>query len=126
MFSSSNICFFLCRAAIYKPVITSFPNQTVFTSNSSVLHCNVLANPKARISWMKNGKSADITVVKATDCEALLHGHYQLESNKSILVICKAVHNDDSANYTCTAENKLGSVSQVAFLNVLGMDHLLC
>ena len=121
------ITFACLFAEIFKPKIISLSNQTSFKGNfSTVLFCNVSANPEASISWMKDDRSLTITQMPTVDCgRSLVAGYYQTKSNKYALVICHPSHKANSGRYRCTAKNRLGSESRDTYLNVLGMYLIL-
>ena len=113
-------------AELQAPEISSFPNQTVFRGNLSViLYCNVSANPVASVTWTKDGQSVTIIPVQTAvtvDCQSRVNGYYRAERGPNTLVICEPNDSANSGRFTCTARNGLGTSSQDAYVNVQGMS----
>ncbi|CAH0562169.1 unnamed protein product [Brassicogethes aeneus] len=86
------------------PEITEAPRDTDAVDNQYVnMTCKVLGAPKPNVKWIHNGKE-------------LTGGKYVIMENGDLFI--KKVQFDDSGNYTCFAENKLGNTSANAKLTI--------
>lgn len=72
------------------------------------MHCHPYGNPLPEIYWFKNGfplRFYDDTMVSSDFGE---------------IIISKSAKEEQSANYTCVARNKVGEASVVYLVDVLG------
>lgn len=88
--------------------------RDVTHNESPSVQCRFLSNPKTSILWYKDGA---LITDKQYDT-TLLHTNVSLTLTQSTLTFIKAGRND-RANYTCKAENLLGTAEQWRYLNVL-------
>lgn len=91
----------------------SLEHMEVTTGDAVCLRCQVAGTPDIKVSWFK----ADGKVRSSPTCK--------LEYTKGVacLKLSKATK-ADVGEYTCKAENKIGSASSTCRINVLG-DHTL-
>ena len=91
---------------ISAPVITSPPVLLAINeTQNALLHCDVKANPTAKVTWLKMNSSLPI-------------GRY-LQGSENELVI-RNVQLKDAGTFVCTARNILGSVKVLSKIQVQG------
>lgn len=107
---------FFLNDIIGKPQAETKLGETrdVTHNESPSVQCRFLSNPKTSILWYKDGA---LITDKQYDT-TLLHTNVSLTLTQSTLTFIKAGRND-RANYTCKAENLLGTAEQWRYLNVL-------
>ena len=62
--------------------------------------------------------SAILYVVFSDDVELVENGHYQILTSGDLLIA--GVQSDDEGKYTCLRANEAGTVSESAWLTILG------
>lgn len=91
---------------ISAPVITSPPVSLVVNeTEKAVLHCDVKANPKAKVTWSKVNSSLPI-------------GRYTQSSDNKLFI--RNVQLKDDGTFVCTASNVLGTVKVLSRIHVQG------
>ncbi|XP_049817561.1 neuroglian isoform X2 [Aethina tumida] len=86
------------------PEITEAPKDTEAVDNQNItMICKVLGAPKPNVKWIHNGKE-------------LTGGRYTILENGDLFI--SKIQFDDRGNYTCYAENKLGSTKASARLDI--------
>ena len=99
--------------------IKSFPNSlvTVKEGQTVVLECEANGNPPPQIHWLKNSQrivQANDQVYETLDQNSLLG----LSLTRGRLVInCADI--EDTATYTCVAENAYSRVVAQSYINVM-------
>lgn len=91
-------------------VIVSLPSVTALENSTAVIHCLASGNPKPKIKWRKNSGLMEQNRISSD-------GLGRLE--------IKAVHYNDSGNYTCHVENILGKATGTVQIHVKGKSKLL-
>ncbi len=108
--SGFTLKFFVCAA---EPAyfVESLEPMEVTAGDAVCLKCHVAGTPEIKVSWFK----ADGKVRSSPTCK--------LEFSKGIacLKLSKATK-ADIGEYTCKAENRIGSASSTCRLNVLGNE----
>lgn len=90
--------------AALAPEITEAPKDTEAVDNQNItMICKVLGAPKPNVKWIHNGKE-------------LTGGRYTILENGDLFI--SKIQFDDRGNYTCYAENKLGSTKASARLDI--------
>ena len=89
------------------------------------LTCNVMANPKADVTWYHNHKlikRKSLYTVKTLDsCESRASGFFKLEEESNDnLIICRPNHKEHTGTYECQAKNTLGTDRKSLHLDILG------
>lgn len=89
------------------PEITEAPRDTAAVDGQNInLTCKVFGAPKPEVKWIRNNKE-------------LTGGRYTVLPSGDLEI--KSVQYDDSGEYTCYAQNKLGKTNASAVFNVRGM-----
>ena len=92
--------------SLSSPVITSRPvSLTINETQNALLHCDVRANPSAKVTWSKVNSS-------------LPTGRYSESSNNKLVI--RNVQLMDAGTFVCTARNILGSARILSKIHVQG------
>ncbi|XP_036403383.1 myopalladin-like isoform X2 [Megalops cyprinoides] len=100
------------RPLMAAPVFTkSLQDVNAFESQLVVLECRVKGVPSPRVDWYREGTliddSPDFRILQKKDICSL---------------VIAEVFPEDSGTFTCTASNKYGTVSSIAYLKVKGNE----
>ena len=102
-----------------EPVIVAPPMDefTIDDGSSAVFECDALADPQHTISWTFTNVSGIVTAVNDSS-------KYSIVTNRNTtrfgeLTVMNVVY-EDRGVYTCTATNRIGSVTASANLTVHG------
>ncbi|XP_048864175.1 myopalladin isoform X2 [Brienomyrus brachyistius] len=84
-----------------------------------VLECRVKGIPSPQVEWCREGTTVD----DSPDFRILQKKpRFMAESEEICTLVIAEVFPEDSGTFTCTAKNKYGSVSSVAYLQVKGYE----
>ena len=108
------------------PSISGFDSRSLMQAaqgsvKTDTIYCNAAGNPPPQISWKFNGKtvrSAEIGGVAA--CNKSKDGLYRVRGIQGQLIICNPSYLTNEGNYTCTAKNKAGEISETMKLTING------
>lgn len=108
---ASHVCCVCAAEPAY--FVESLEPMEVTAGDAVCLKCQVGGTPEIKVSWFK----ADGKVRSSPNCKL------EYSKGTACLKLSKATK-ADIGEYTCKAENRIGSASSTCRLNVLG-DHLI-
>ncbi|XP_023689518.2 myopalladin isoform X2 [Paramormyrops kingsleyae] len=102
------------------PVFTkNLQDIVAFEGQLVVLECRVKGVPSPHVEWYREGTMVD----DSPDFRILQKKpRFMAESEEICTLVIAEVFPEDSGTFTCTAKNKYGSVSSVAYLQVKGYE----
>ena len=115
----SSVSLSLCAACFSSPVapnVTNFSEDQTVTSPAPVsFSCTVDSYPPSNITWLHNGAEVQAAPPRVTISTVQVDNRTQ-ESTLTLLNTTA----EDIGNYTCSAENDVGSTKITTELQVLG------
>ena len=102
------------------PVITLLPSdQTAVQPNTALFTCTSSGFPHPIIQWWRRTLGSDLMLLSNSSQFLINEVVFGVRKRTSHLTLLQTSIND-SGNYTCTAENAIGSVNSTARLIVYG------
>ncbi|XP_064109452.1 protein sidekick-like isoform X2 [Macrobrachium nipponense] len=91
------------------PVMDVSPeNRTVLDGQDATISCRAGGAPHPNVTWLFED-----------NVELVENGHYQILASGDLLIA--GVNSDDEGKYTCVRSNEAGTVSESAWLTILGL-----
>ena len=119
MCTQKHMYMYLC---LDPPTIISPPVEVEAVYGDVVeLNCTTEGLPVPTITWLMEPFGGGIPVDIVTRNNVTENENFP---SKTSLLTLLSVNPNDTGNYTCNASNSLGSVTEKAFVEVLGMFHI--